>query len=210
MFARAVTVRRLTGLLAAATVALGVGGCGGDRQDADEPEGTFRLEVVDASFPARQSIAEPVTMRIRVRNAESRAAPNVAVTVETKGAEPDSGPVAFAQSRSDPRLADPNRPVWVLDEEPGGGASAYANTWTLGRLGAGKEKTFEWKLTATEAGEYSLSYRVAPGLDGKAKLADGSKASGRFAVRISDEPVPARVNDEGEVVRGEEAGAGSD
>jgi hypothetical protein len=208
MFARAVTGRRLTGLLAAAIVALG--GCGGDRQDADEPEGTFRLEVVDASFPARQSIAQPVTMRIRVRNEDSEAAPNVAVTVETKGATPDSGPVAFAQSRSDPRLADPNRPVWVLDEEPGGGTSAYSNTWTLGRLGAGEEKTFEWRLTATEAGRYSLTYKVAPGLDGKAKLADGSKADGSFDVTISDEPVPARVNDKGEVVRGEEAGAGSD
>ena len=188
----------------------GRGGCGGDRQDADEAEGSFRLEVVDASFPARQSIAEPVTMKIRVRNDASKAAPNVAVTVETKGATPDSGPVAFAQSRSDPRLADPNRPVWVLDEEPGGGTSAYSNTWTLGRLGAGEEKTFEWRLTAAESGEYSLSYKVSPGLDGKAELADGSKADGSFAVKIADEPVPARVNDDGEVVRGEEAGAGSD
>jgi hypothetical protein len=208
MFARAVTARRLTGLLAAAIVALS--GCGGDRQDADEPEGDFRLEVVDASFPAKQSIAEAVTMKIRVRNPGSDDAPNVAVTVETKGATPDAGPVAFAQSRSDPRLADPNRPVWVLNEEPGGGASTYSNTWTLGKLAAGKEKTFEWRLTAAEAGEYSLSYRVAPGLDGKAKLAEGSKADGKFDVSISDKPVPARVNDQGEVVRGEEAGAGSD
>jgi hypothetical protein len=210
MFARAVTGRRLTAVLAAATAALGAGGCGGDRQDADEPEGTFRLEVVDASFPAKQSIAEPVTMKIRVRNPDSKDVPNVAVTVETKGATPDAGPVAFAQSRSDPRLADPNRPVWVLDEEPGGGASSYSNTWTLGKLPAGEEKTFEWRLTAAEAGKYSLTYRVAAGLDGKAKLAEDSKADGSFDVTIADTPVPARVNDDGEVVRGEEAGAGSD
>jgi hypothetical protein len=210
MFARAVTGRPLTGLLAAAIFALGVVGCGGDRQDKDEPEGTFRLEVVDASFPARQSIAEAVTMKIRVRNPDSKDVPNVAVTVETKGATPDAGAVAFAQSRSDPRLADPNRPVWVLDEEPGGGTSAYSNTWTLGKLPAGEEKTFEWRVTAAEAGKYELTYRVAPGLDGKAKLADGSKADGSFDVTIQDEPVPARVNDQGEVVRGEEAGAGSD
>ena len=209
MFARAVTGRRLTALLAAAIVV--TSGCGGgERQDADEPEGTFRLEVVDAAFPARQSIAEPVTMRIRVRNEDSEAAPNVAVTVETEAAGPDSGPVAFAQGQSDPRLADPNRPVWVIDEEPAGGASAYANTWTLGRLGAGETKTFEWRLTAAEPGRYSLSYKVAPGLDGKAKLADGSKAGGTFDVTVSDEPVPARVNDDGEVVRGEKAGAGAD
>jgi hypothetical protein len=211
MFARAVPGRRRsTGFLLAALLAAVAGGCGGESQDANEAEGSFQLEVADASFPARQTIAERSTMRIEVRNAGNEDAPNVAVTVETEGASPDAGPVAFAQSRSDPRLADPNRPVWVLDEEPRGGSSAYSNTWTLGPLPAGKTKTFEWKLTAVEPGDYALSYRVAPGLDGKAQLAEGSKADGTFDVSISDEPVPARVNDDGEVVRGEEAGAGSD
>jgi hypothetical protein len=208
MFARAVQGRRLTLLIAAALA--GAAGCGGESQDANEPEGTFRLEVVDASFPAQQSIADRATMRIRVRNPDSKTAPNVAVTVETKGARPGDGPVAFAQSDADPRLADPNRPVWVLDQEPKGGTSAYANTWSLGPLKAGQTKTFEWRLTAVEAGDYELSYRVAPGLDGKARLASGSRARGRFEVSISDEPVPARVTDDGEVVRGEEAGAGGD
>jgi hypothetical protein len=212
MFARAVTGhRRSTGFLLAVLLAAVAGGCGGgEAQDANEQEGTFQLEVADASFPERQSIAERSTMRIEVRNAGQEDAPNVAVTVETEGANPDDGPVAFAQSSSDPRLADPNRPVWVLDEEPRGGSSAYSNTWTLGPLAAGQTRTFEWKLTAVEPGDYSLSYRVAPGLDGKATLAEGSKADGTFDVSISDEPVPARVNDQGEVVRGEEAGAGSD
>jgi hypothetical protein len=208
MFARAVTGRRLTGLLTAALVTLA--GCGGEPQDANEPEGSFRVEVVDASFPARQSIAEQATMRIRVRNADSKALPNVAVTVETKPPRPGAGPVAFAQSKSDPRLADPNRPVWILDQEPRGGTSALANTWSLGPLKAGQTRTFEWKLTAVGSGDYSIAYRVAPGLDGKARLASGSKARGSFDVTVSDEPVPARVNDAGEVVRGEEAGAGAD
>jgi hypothetical protein len=208
MFARAVQGCRLMLLIVAALA--GATGCGAESQDANEPEGTFRLDVVDASFPAKQSIADPATMRIRVRNPDSKTLPNVAVTVETKGARPGDGPVAFAQSDADPRLADPNRPVWVLDEEPKGGTSAYANTWSLGPLKAGQTKTFEWKLTAVEAGEYELSYRVAPGLDGKARLANGSKARGRFEVSISDDPVPARVTDDGEVVRGEEAGAGGD
>jgi hypothetical protein len=208
MFAAAVQGRRLTLLIAAALA--GATGCGAESQDANEPEGTFRLDVVDASFPAKQSIADPATMRIRIRNPDSETLPNVAVTVETKGVRPGDGPVAFAQSDADPRLADPNRPVWVLDAEPKGGTSAYANTWSLGPLKAGQAKTFEWKLTAVEEGEYELDYRVAPGLDGKARLADGSKARGRFQVSISDAPVPARVTDDGEVVRGEEAGAGAD
>ena len=135
--------------------------------------------------------------------------PNVAVTVETKGASADAGLTSFGQSSDDSRLADPNRPIWILDREPAGGNSAYANTWSLGRLAGGKSKTFEWKVTAVEAGDYTLAYRVAPGLDGKARLAQGSRATGSFKVSISDKPVPARVDDDGNVVRGEEAGAGN-
>ena len=208
MFARAVSAPRLILPLIVALAA--VSGCGGEAQDADEPEGTYRLEVADASFPAKQGIAEQTTMRIRVRNPEQKTVPNVAVTVETKGAAAGDGLTAFGQKASDARLADPNRPIWILDREPVGGTSAYANTWTLGPLKGGETKTFEWKLTAVEPGRYSLAYRVSPGLDGKAKLAEGSKSRGTFAVTVADEPVPARVNSKGEVVRGEEAGAGKD
>ena len=208
MFARAVSAPRPIFCLLAAVAVLS--GCGGDPQDADEPEGTYRLEIAGASFPEDQHISDKTTMRIRVRNPEQRPVPVVAVTVETKPAKSGGGPVSFSQSRSDDRLADPNRPVWVLDSGPSGGTSAYANTWSLGRLEGGKTKTFEWKLTAVEPGDYTVSYRVAPGLDGKARLAAGSRARGSFEVSISDEPVPARVDSEGNVVRGEEAGAGKD
>jgi hypothetical protein len=207
MFAPAVTARRpIATLIAALAVLSGCGG--GESQDANELEGSFRVDVTDASFPARQSISAQSTMRIRVRNPGEKSLPNVAVTVETKGKRAGDGAVAFAQSSEDSRLADPNRPVWVLDEGPGGGTSAYANTWSLGPLAGGQTKTFEWKLTAVAPGSYSIAYRVAPGLDGKARLAAGSKARGTFKVAISDEPVPARVNDDGEVERGEEPGAG--
>ena len=208
MFARAVSAPRLTPLLIAALVA--VSGCGGESQDANETEGSYRLEVADATFPAKQSIAEATTMRIRVRNPEQRTVPNVAVTVETKGAKAGDGVTAFGQKESDARLADANRPIWILDEEPKGGTSAYSNTWSLGPLKGGETKTFEWKLTAVEPGSYSLAYRVAPGLDGKARLAAGSKARGIFTVQVADDPVPARVNSKGQVVRGEEAGAGKE
>lgn len=208
MFARAVSAPRPILCLIVAMAALS--GCGGEAQDADEPEGTYRLEVADASFPAKQGIAEQTTMRLRVRNPGRQEVPNVAVTVETKGAKAGDGVTAFGQKADDARLADQNRPIWILDQEPVGGTSAYANTWTLGPLEGGETKTFEWKLTAVEPGDYSLAYRVSPGLDGKAKLARGSKSRGTFDVTVADEPVPARVNSKGEVVRGEEAGAGKD
>jgi hypothetical protein len=209
MFARAVSAPRLIVPLIALLAALS--GCGGGEAQSDnEPEGSYRLEVSDASFPAEQGIAEQSTMRIAVRNPGRKVVPNVAVTVETKGAKPGDGLTAFGQKSGDSRLADPNRPIWILDKEPVGGTSAYSNTWTLGPLRGGQTKTFEWKLTAVEPGEHSLTYRVSPGLDNKATLADGSKARGTFDVTVKDEPVPARVNSKGEVVRGEEAGAGKD
>ena len=209
MFARAVSARRLIVPLIALLAALS--GCGGGEAQSDnEPEGSYRLEVSDASFPAEQGIAEQSTMRIAVRNPGRKVVPNVAVTVETKGANAGDGLTAFGQKSADSRLADPNRPIWILDKEPVGGTSAYSNTWTLGPLRGGQTKTFEWKLTAVEPGEHSLTYRVSPGLDNKATLADGSKARGTFDVTVKDEPVPARVNSKGEVVRGEEAGAGKD
>ena len=33
---------------------------------------------------------------------------------------------------------------------------------------AGQTRTFDWKVTAVRAGTYSLRYRVAAGIDGKA------------------------------------------
>jgi hypothetical protein len=195
-------------LVAMAALAVLVAGCGGaPRQDEDEPEGTWRLEVADARFPASQSIAESSTMEVQVRNADSKAAPNVAVTVETDPSKPGSGTVAFGQRVDDPRLADPERPVWVVDEGPEGGDSAATNTWALGRLEAGQTKTFRWKVTAVQPGSYTIKYRISPGLDGKARLAGGGRTDGSFQVRIDDKPVPARVDDDGNVVRGEEPGA---
>ena len=45
----------LAGTLAALAVALGA--CGQDRQDENEPEGTYKVDVVSASFPGRQRLA---------------------------------------------------------------------------------------------------------------------------------------------------------
>src|SRR5215210_5625073 len=183
-------------------------GCGGSpRQDADEPKGSYKLEVAGAQFPASQSIAESATMSIRVRNADSKPAPNVAVTVETAAGTPGEGTAAFGQRGDDPRLSDPERPVWIVDAGPKGGDSAATNTWALGPLKAGQTKEFRWKVTAVEPGSYTIRYRIAPGLQGKARLARGGRTDGAFRVQIQDKPVPARVDDNGNVVRGERPGA---
>jgi hypothetical protein len=182
-------------------VAVLVAGCGGDpRQDADEPSGEFKVEVVSASFPKSQHIAEPVVLKVRVRNADDQTLRNVAVTVETK-AEGANAPAAFGQRSSGGALADSNRPVWLLDEGPSAGETADANVWEAGTLGPGETRVLTWKLVATKAGRYTSSYRVAPGLTGRATAARGN-TSGSFDVTIDDEPVPARVGKDGQVERG--------
>jgi len=175
--------------------ALAVAGCGGDekRQDADEPEGEWVVEVVDAEFPRAQQISRQETMRIAVRNADERAVPNVALTVD-----------GFSRRSEQPGLADPSRPVWIVDDGPRGGVTAYTNTWALGTIPPGQTKTFEWKVTPVRVGSHQIRYRVAAGLDGnaKAKLAGGNRPEGSFTVRVSREPAQSRVDpDTGEVVR---------
>lgn len=194
-------------VLAAAAVALALasGACGEDRQDAGAPSGEFSLDVVDASFPAKQRIAESATLKLEVENTGSRSVPQLAVIVETEPAADGAAPVAFGQASEDPSLASSARPVWIVDRGPAGGDSAYTNTWAVGPLGPGQTRTVEWDVTAARAGRYTLSWRLAPALEGDATLAAG-ETEGDFAVTISDEPVPARVGDDGEVVRGEEAG----
>jgi hypothetical protein len=194
-------VRRLVLLLA--VLAAGCGG--GERQDADEPEGEFRVEVVDASFPERQHIAETVQLKLRVRNADDETLSNVAVTVATQ-AEGENAPIAFGQRSSDPQLADSGRPIWVLAEGPKGGETALVNTWSAGALRAGETRELTWNLVPSRAGSFTIDYSVAPGLYGRARAAEG-RTSGSFDVTIDDEPVPARVGDDGEVVRGEEPGS---
>ena len=200
-------MRTLTGFAMVAALALGSTGCGGggDRQDADEPAGEYRLEIVDAQFPAQQKIAERSTLKLQVRNADTKAIPNVAVTIQTEPEQPGGAPGAFAQNRDDEGLADPSRPVWILDRGPVGGETAYTNTWALGRLSAGELKTFEWRVTAVKAGDYQVGYTISPGLDGKARLAAGTEGRGIFMVQVDGEPSEARVADDGRTVVREDA-----
>ncbi len=185
--------------------ALALAGCGSERQDADAPSGRFDIEVTDASFPAEQRIAQPTTLRLEVANRGDRAVPDLAVTVEMQPRKAGDAPASFSQSTDDPALADGARPVWIVDEGPAGGESAYDNTWAVGPLGKGQTRTVEWKLTAMAAGSYTVAWRLAPSLEGDAKLA-GGRTKGAFDVTIADDPVPARVDADGDVVRGEEAG----
>ena len=161
-------MRRETVIALLAVPALVAGCGGGDRQDKDEPSGTFNVDVVSATFPAKQRLARQEEMVVEVRNADTKTIPNVAVTI-------DPG-FTVRSERTD--LADPNRPVWILDDGPKGGITAYTNTWALGALKAGETKTFTWKVTPVRSGTHEVHFSVAAGLAGKAKAAAAGGGGG--------------------------------
>ena len=118
-------MRRLVILFAV----LALAGCGGQaRQDADEPDGTFRLEVVDASFPERQQLAEPVEFKLSVRNTDDETLRNVAVTegdkveaelrfgmsVNTWGVNDLVAVVEAVQKTAVEDLVEENEAYWVV------------------------------------------------------------------------------------------------
>ena len=201
------------GSLAACGVALGVlaSGCGGGTErDAHEAKGTYTVEVLGARFPAKQAIARDTRLALIVRNAGAQTIPNVAVTIDS-----------FYYTSTYPKLSSSKRPVWIVNtgpgavptrpvqtEEvnpPGGGETAYVNTWALGALAPHASRRFVWRVTPVKAGLHTVHYTVSAGLDGRAlaRLADGGLASGRFVAHIAPVPPATHVNPEtGRVVPG--------
>ncbi len=193
--------RRVSGVVLALAATALAAGCGAARQDAHEAKGEFPLQVLGASFPARQSIAKPATFELRVENTGRHTVPNIAVTVD-----------AFSYTSSYPRLASSQRPVWVIEEgpgaqpsspvesesvsPPGGGQTAYVNTWALGPLAPGSSQTFEWHVVPVKAGTYTVHYALAAGLAGKARAVASSSGaiSGALTASIASKPGTRHVN----------------
>ncbi len=212
---------RISGIIAGAGMALAASGCGGGQsQAASEPSANFTVAVSSASFPPSQKLAQHTRLVIAVRNSGTKAIPDVAVTIcnvtcaypAPKGE--GSSSQAFAADINQSYLANPSRPLWVVDRGPGacsyscqngghgGAVTAYSNTWALGRLGPGKTARFEWSVTAVQAGQHVLAWEVAAGLNGKARavLSDGSRPHGTFAVKVDRAPAQSYVNNNGQIV----------
>jgi hypothetical protein len=204
-------------VLAGVAISVGLSACGGGtRQDANEPSGNFPVAVDTATFPSSQRLAQHSRMVITVKNTGSKAIPDIAVTIT----DPKWGTSvqAFGQHVSMAGLASHSRPVWIVDHAPdpggkcgfscsqggpGGAATAYANTWALGRLAPGHSAKFIWAVTAVAPGKYTLHYRIAAGLNGKAKatLVGGGVPQGTFEVNISRAPAQSYVTGSGKIVQ---------
>jgi hypothetical protein len=203
--------------LPAVAVAGLLAGCGSAaEQNPGEQHGRFPVSV-SSSFPSAQRLAERTRFTVRIKNIGRRALPNVAVTVLNPrygSAAQAFGTLIAANGPGQPILASRSRPVWIIDRAPGpcgyschnrgpgAAATAYSNTWALGRLAPGRAVTFTWRLTPVQAGAYTVEYEVAAGLNGYARavLAGGAPARGRFNVRIASAPPTVTVLGDGRVV----------
>lgn len=218
-------VRGVFLLMAALAGSVALAACGGgQRQDAAEPSGNFAVQVISASFPGKQTLSQHTDMRIEVKNVSGHPIPNLAVTVcnvtcaYPAPAGEGSSSAAFASNLSENDLANPSRPIWVVDHPPGscsgasgyscqaggagGDASAYTNTWVYGRLPNGATATFDWKVTAVTTGRHTLAWVIGAGLNGKAKavLNGGGVPHGTFTVNVTGRPAQSYVDNNGQIV----------
>jgi hypothetical protein len=209
-------------------LAAGVASCGGTRQDANEPEGNFPVSIVSADFPSKQQLAQNTNLTLTVENSGDRSIPDLAITIFTTSnattsesttttvttgttEELPTSQGSFSVRSEQEGLAIPFRPVWILEEgfpklagqaASAGAEAAQTDTYAFGELAAHQSKQIVWNVTPVQAGTYTVHYRVAAGLEGKAKAvtADGSVPEGEFVVRISSAPPQTRVDDSGKVV----------
>jgi hypothetical protein len=223
--ARSLKARRRIGIgVLGLLLAAGVASCGGSRQDADEPEGNFPVSIVSADFPSKQQLAQNTNLTLAVENSGDQAIPNLAITIfttsnastgesttTTTSQELPTVQGSFSVRSEQEGLAIPFRPVWILEEgfpkyegevASAGAEAAQTDTYAFGELAANATKRIVWNVTPVQAGTYTVHYRVAAGLEGKAKAvtADGSVPEGEFVVRISSAPPQTRVDDSGKVV----------
>ena len=193
-------------------LAFSAAACGSESSsDANEEEGTYRVEVTDASFATKQQLGRTYLLRLGVRNASKKAIPALTVNVSIKGREGQASTLPFAIHDPQPELAQPDRPVWVLaehyskfdgDSAPGGAESSNQKTFDFGGLEKGATANVVWKLSAVKAGKYTLLYGIDAGLGGKAKAQTGGGVApgGSFSVEISSAERDTEVTGSGEVV----------
>lgn len=208
--------------VAASALVLGACGGGGERQDANEPEGTYEVDA-QASFPDEQKLARPSQMRIEVENVGTETIPNIAATVtgfDYQLADPNNPELP------DPSVADPGRPRFVVDrspiefidpptasderslvdqevDPPYGRKTAYVGTYTLGELPPGETATFRWDVTAVNAGDYDIEWTIAGSTSGKSRAVDsnGETSTGSFKGTVDNAPVDAEIGKDGKSVK---------
>jgi len=195
-----------------AALTLSIVACGSESSsDSNEPGGTFRVKVTEASFPTSQRLGETSLMQLGIRNTGKKTVPALIVNVSIAGEEGQASTLPFAIHDPQPELAQPDRPVWVLaahypkfagSSAPGGAETSNQKTYDFGPLKPGKTANLIWKLSAVKSGHYDLLYAIDAGLGNqvKTKTGGGVKPGGSFSVLISPARLDKEVTGSGEVV----------
>jgi len=193
-------------------LALFLAACGGgSSSDANEPAGTYRVEITGADFPTKQELGQTSLLRLGVRNTGGKTVPALTVSFTVAGPEGRASNLPFGIHDPQPDLAQADRPVWVLAEhypkfagssEPGGAGGSDPKTFDFGPLKPGATANVVWKLSAVKSGRYALLYSVDAGLSGaaRAETAGGAAPGGSFTIRIVSRTPPKIVDEAGEIV----------
>ncbi len=195
--------------MAAATLIAACGGSGevGD-QFSNEAPGEYPVEVVSADFKPRQFVARTYDLEIAVRNSGDETVPAMVATIDLPRRD---STLAFATRDPQPGLAQPQRPIWVMESGypklagtvgRGGAATANRRTFNFGELPPGETAEMIWRVTAVEPGNYGLTFQIDAGLGTEATAVDaaGEIPGGIIPVRITDRAVPTKVDEKGNVV----------
>jgi hypothetical protein len=200
-----------SGLAALAAAALLAACGGGSSSDANEPTGTYRVEVTDASFPALQRLGQTSLLRLKIRNSGDKTVPALTVTFTVAGKKGVDSSLPFGVRDPQAGLAQPDRPVWVLAQsyprlagstKPGGATTSNRKTFDFGPLKPGQSTDTVWKLSAVREGKFTLLYTINAGLTASTKAVTngGVTPGGSFAAEITSALPETEVTDSGEVV----------
>lgn len=169
------------------------------------------MKVTEARFPAVQELGQTSLLQLGIRNTGDRTVPGLSVTFTIAGKRGVTSSLPFGVNDPQPELAQPDRPVWVLEEsyprlsgssEPGGASTANRKTFDFGELEPGETTKAVWKLSAVRAGKFTLLYTIdaGPSGDAKAETGNGVTPGGSFAAEITDSLPETEVTDDGEIV----------
>lgn len=166
------------------TLGLALAGCGGKTQATNAPSGTWKATVLDWKFPKVQPLGTPQIFTIQIRNDDTRAIPDLVVTV--------SGLRMYVDQ---PGAASEVRPIWLTKDVDFGGITPYNSaleqSFSLGEVKPGDVATYAVNLTPARRGAHEVGYRLAPALVGNNQIvnADDGTASAQTR-RVLIDPAP--------------------